>query len=76
MVKIHFHVVPPLVYSSLYNNSILGKSYQFGQPIILLESTNPEVTKSPYIFYPPREAKKGISSWTNTSVQRCLYPLF
>ena len=22
------------------------------------------------------EPKKGISSWTNTSVQRCLYPLF
>ena len=24
----------------------------------------------------PRGAKKGISLWTNTSVQRCLYPLF
>ena len=28
------------------------------------------------MFCPPREAKKGISLWTNTSVQRCLYPLF
>ena len=25
---------------------------------------------------PPRGAKKGISSWTNTSVQRCQYSLF
>ena len=28
------------------------------------------------MFCPPRGAKKGISLWTNTSVQRCLYPLF
>ena len=28
------------------------------------------------MFCPPRGAKKGISSWTNTSVQRCLYSLF
>ena len=28
------------------------------------------------MFCPPRGAKKGIISWTNTSVQRCLYPLF
>ena len=28
------------------------------------------------MFCPPRGAKKGISLWTNNSVQRCLYPLF
>ena len=29
------------------------------------------------MFCPPQgEPKKGISLWTNTSVQRCLYPLF
>ena len=27
-------------------------------------------------FVPQGEPKKGISLWTNTSVQRCLYPLF
>ena len=28
------------------------------------------------MFCPPRGAKKGISLWTNNSVQRCLYALF
>ena len=28
-----------------------------------LKSRHPEVTKKPYYVFPPREAKKGISSW-------------
>ena len=28
------------------------------------------------MFCSPRGAKKGINLWTNTSAQRCLYPLF
>ena len=43
---------------------------------IFLESRQPEVTKIHIMFCPRRGAKKGISLWTNTSVQRCLYPLF
>ena len=35
IVKIHFHVVLPSVHSNLQNTSILGKSYRFGQSIIL-----------------------------------------
>ena len=41
-----------------------------------LESTHPEVTENSYCFVLQEESKKGISSWTNTSVQRCLYSLF
>ena len=35
LVKIHFDEVHPSVHSGLQNTSILGKSYQFGQLIIL-----------------------------------------
>ena len=28
------------------------------------------------MFFPQRVPKKGIRSWANTGVQRCLYPLF
>ena len=44
---------------------------------IFLGSRQPEVTITVNnAFCPPRVAKKGISLWTNTSVQMCLYPLF
>ena len=52
-----FSCGPPLVHSGLQNTSILGKSYRFGQPIILL-------SKSLLCFVPLGEPKKGISSWT------------
>ena len=40
-----------------------------------LESRNPDVTKNPYYVFPPKGAKKGISSWTNT-VTLHFYPSF
>ena len=43
---------------------------------IFLESRQLKVTKIHIIFCPPRGSKKGISLWTYTSVQRCLYRLF
>ena len=43
---------------------------------IFLESRQSEVTKIHIIFCPPSGARKGISLWTNTSVQSCLYPFF
>ena len=59
------------------------KYLNFGQKLPIrtahhtfLESTQPQVTKNPYHVVPRGEPKKGISSWTNTSVQRRLYPLF
>ena len=43
---------------------------------IFLKSIQLEVTKIHIMFCPQGEPKKGISLWTNTNVQRCLYPLF
>ena len=56
-----------------------GKYLNFGQKLpiqtarhIFLESRQPEVTKIHIMFCPLRRVKKGISLWTNASVQRCL----
>ena len=77
MVKIHFQVVPLLLCFGLQKTSILGKSYRFGQPTILFQKVDTLwLLKIHIMFCPTRGPKNGISSWTNTSVQRCLYPLF
>ena len=55
------------------------KYFNFGQKLPIrtahhtfLEIRHPGLLKIHIIFCPLKGAKKGISSWTNTSVQRCL----
>ena len=78
MVKSHFLVVPSfgIFWSVKYLNFEQKLPIRIAQHIFL-GSRQPEVTITVNnAFCPPRVAKKGISLWTNTSVQMCLYPLF
>ena len=59
IVKIHFDVVPTLVHSGLYNTSILGKSYRFGQPIILFQNADTlRLLKIHIMLCPPSRTRK------------------
>ena len=58
IVKIHFHVVRPLVLSG----PILGKSYRFGQ-LMRLHHDTMRLLKIDFVFFPLRRTKKSISSW-------------
>ena len=51
-----------------------GKSYRFGQSITLFQKVDTlRLLKIHIIVCPRKGAKKGIRSWTNTNVQKCLY---
>ena len=75
MVKIHFLMVCPLVYSDQINTPILNKNYIEIRTAhhIFLESRHPEVTKKPYYVLSPKWEPKKVSAKGLIPVCRGVY---
>ena len=69
ILKIHFHLVPPLVHSGLLNTSIFGQKLPIWTAHHTFpESRHPEVTKNLCYVLSTRRSQRpnflGSSSWT------------